>query len=139
MGPSLKTVTKESHLSKERVLKVLSCKHASASTAIQQAFDVYPLVIVVKLFTKKPTEQHSPAFGLKDHIVNIIDTLRSTGVLILSLPIKKALIEHLATVPEIFTIGMNKRNILKGFIKNDMLDKKLNTFLTSLNYYAPAR
>ena len=54
----------------------------------------------------------------------MIDKLQSAGEVILSLPVKKALIDHLATAPEIFTIGINKRNIFKVFIENCMIDEK---------------
>ena len=93
-GPGLKAVTKESQLAKEYLLKVVACKHASVTTAVQQACDVSPAFKVVKSFAKKTTEKVSPAFGLKGRIISMMDDLYKSGEVILTLPIRMALIDH---------------------------------------------
>ena len=89
VDPGLKAMTKESQLAKEYLLKVVACKHASSTTAVQQACDISPAFKVVNSFTKKILEKVSPAFGLKGSIILMIDNLFKLGEVILKLPIKR--------------------------------------------------
>ena len=53
----LKLITTEDVLNVEKNLKIVSCKHSAARTAVEQAADVGPMFKVVKKCVKKCTIQ----------------------------------------------------------------------------------
>ena len=112
----------------EEALKVISCKHAGSTTAVQQACDVCPAFKVIKTFCKNTTAQARPNIGYKGLVVDIIRGLHTTGQLNLDLPIRKALIDHIVTAPDVFTTAMREKNLMKGFIENGMIDKNTLTY-----------
>ena len=123
-GPGLKAQTNEPQLNKDEVLKVIANKHSSTTAATQQATDVCPCFKIVKAFCKNTTAEHLPAFGYKSRVIEEIEKLISAVLLTIQLPIKKALVDHLVTAPEIFTRGMCRKKIIKGFVENGMIDSK---------------
>ena len=87
-----------------------------------------PAFKVIKTFCKNTTAQARPNIGYKGLVVDTIRGLHTTRQLNLDLPIRKALIDHIVTAPDVFTTAMREKNLMKGFIENGMIDKNTLTY-----------
>ena len=104
-------------------LKLINCKHAGSCTATTQACDVSPSFKCIKAFNKTTTFQHLPEVSLKGNFVSMLNEKQRSGELILKLTHKKALIDHVSSIPDIFTTAMQYKNMKKGFQENEMCNK----------------
>ena len=113
----------------EDEVKILACKHASSTSAIQQMADVGRQFAIFKSCNKTMTSTNLPSgFGLKGQIEYELDALNAKGILMLKLPARKAIIDHVVTCPNIYAISMQPKTTKKGFIENGMLDEKTDTY-----------
>ena len=84
---------------------------------------------VIKVANKTTTSINLPTgFGLKGFLEDIFDTYKASGKLKLTLPARKAIIDHLVTCPEIYGKGMQPKTTTKGFIVNGMIDDITHTY-----------
>ena len=60
---------------------------------------------------------------MKGYIEDQFNILTVKGVLILKLPARKAILDHIVSCPEIFGKLMSPKTTKNGFIKNGMIDK----------------
>ena len=65
-GPSLKSIIEENQMKIDGELKIMSCKHASSSSAIQAMADIGRQFAIIKSESKKITAINIPSgYGLK--------------------------------------------------------------------------
>ena len=108
----------------ENALKVLACKHASSTSSTTQMADVGRQFAVVKVESKTTTAVNLPSgYGLKGQLEDELDRLKAAGVLMLKLPARKAIVDHVTSCPEIYGTSMKNKTTKKGFIVNGMLDE----------------
>ena len=113
----------------EEGLKLLAAKHASSTSAIQQAADIWRQFAIVKAETKTDTAIHLPnGFGLKGLFEDELDRLKASGILILKLPARKAILDHVISCPNIFGKAMHPKTTRKGFVENGMINNKAYTY-----------
>ena len=116
-------------MSKEDVLKVLACKHASSTSSIVQSADIGRQFAIIKTLTKTVTSVNLPhGFGMKGFLEDLFDTYNASSMLMLKLPARKAIIDHCVSCPEIFSKAMSPKTTKKGFIVNGMIDDKTHTY-----------
>ena len=107
-GPSLKAVIDNNQMKKEETLKVSANKHASSTSTITQSADIGRQFALVKTGTKTTTSINLPrGFGIKGLLEETFDTLAAKGELILKLPARKAILDHIVSCPEIFGKAMS--------------------------------
>ena len=110
-------------------LKIMSCKHASSSSAIQAMADIGRQFAVIKSESKKITAINIPSgYGLKGGFEYQLDRLQASGILKLKLPARKALVDHIVSCPEILGKGMLPKTTKKGFVKNGIVDETTHTY-----------
>ena len=123
-GPSLKSVVDNDQMKREESMKVSANKHASSSSTIAQSADIGRQFAITKSENKTTTSVNIPrGFGLKGIIEEEFNTLAAKGVLILKLPARKAILDHIVSCPEIFGKSMSPKTTKKGFVKNGMIDE----------------
>ena len=128
-GPSLKAIIDKTQMSKEEALKVLACKHASSTSSIVQSADIGRQFAIVKALSKTTSSVNLPhGFGMKGFLEDVFDDHKARGVLILKLPARKAIIDHIVSCPRIFGRAMSPKTTKKGFIVNGMIDDKTETY-----------
>ena len=110
-------------MAKDTELKVIACKHASSTSAVQQMADIGRQFAIFKAACKTTTAINVPSgFGLKGEIEYELDCLSASGKLILKLPEKKAIIDHIVSCPEIYGKAMQPKTTKKSFVINRMMD-----------------
>ena len=114
---------------KEFGLLVLACKHASSTSTIVQAADIGRQFAVVKTDSKSTTAINLPhGFGMKGFLEDMFDIKKARGELVIKLPARKAIIDHIVSCPEIFGKAMLPKTTKKGFVVNGMLDEQIHTY-----------
>ena len=99
----MKAITKESQMRKEEEIKLLACKHASSTSGITQPADAGRQFAIVKCISKTTTAVDLPSgFGLKGEIEEIFDEYKAKGILVLKLPARKAILDHIVSCSEFF-------------------------------------
>jgi hypothetical protein len=110
-------------------LKVMSCKHASSTSAIQQMADIGRQFAIFKALCKTVTNINLPSgFGLKGEIEYYIDSYQASGELMLKLPARKATIDHICSCPEIYGKAIQPKTTKKSFVVNGMMDENTHTY-----------
>ena len=116
-------------MKKDTELKVIACKHASSTSAVQQMADIGRQFAIFKAACKTTTAINVPSgFGLKGEIEYELDCLQASGKLILKLPSKKAIIDHIVSCPEIYGKAMQPKTTRKSFVINRMMDEITHTY-----------
>ena len=111
-------------------LKVMACKHASSKSCIQKMADIGRQFAVIKSESKKVTAINIPSgYRLTGKLEYEIDCLYASGTLILNLPARKAIIEHIVSFPEIYDKTMQPKTTKKGYVENGMEDEEMHTYL----------
>ena len=91
--------------------------------------DVGRQFAIMKSLNKTMSSTHLPSgFGLKGQIEFELDRLNAQGVLMLKLPARKAIIDHVVTCADIYGKAMHPKTTQKRFIKNGMLDEITLTY-----------
>ena len=81
-------------------LKVVSCKHASSTSAIQQMADIRRQFAILKAACKTTTCINLlSGYGQKGKVEYNLDTLHASGQLVLKWPAKRARIDHICSCP----------------------------------------
>ena len=102
-------------------LKVMACKHASSTSCIQQMADIGCPFAVMKSESKKVTGINIPSgYGLKGQLECEIDCLYASGTLMLKLPARKAMIDHIVSCHEIYGKAIQPKTTKKGYVENGM-------------------
>ena len=110
-------------------LKIMACKHASITSAIQQMADIGRQFAIIKSESKTVTAINIPSgYGLKGNLEYKLDLLYASGELMLKLPARKAIIDHIVSCPEIYGKAMQPKTTKKGFVENGMEDDKTHTY-----------
>ena len=125
----LKLITTEDILNKEKDLKIVSCKHSAARTAVEQAADVGPMFKVVKGCVKKmhsSDSENSPIFFRISTLLNDLEDMtdRSNGrVVVLPKHKKDAITVGLSKLPIAMASAFTTANIQSAFRDNGMIDE----------------
>ena len=110
-------------------MKVIACKHASSTSSITQSADIGRQFAIAKSLSKTTTSVNLPSgFGLKGEMEDVFDDYKARGILMLKLPARKAIIDHIVSCSEIFGKSMSPKTTRKGFIENGMIDENTNTY-----------
>ena len=84
---------------------------------------------IFKAACKTTTAINVPSgFGLKGEIEYELDCLSASGKLILKLPAKKAIIDHIVSCPEFYGKAMQPKTTKKSFVMNVMMDENTHTY-----------
>ena len=114
---------------KEEQLKVLALKHASSTSSITQSADIGRQFAIIKQTSKKATSVNLPSgFGLKGTLEDKLIRLQANKTLLLKTPMRKAIIDHITSCPEIFGNAMQPKITKKGFFENGMIDTNVETY-----------
>jgi hypothetical protein len=125
----LKLITTEDILKKEKELKIVSCKHSAARTAVEQAADVGPMFKVVKSCVKKmhtSDSENSPIFFRISTLLNDLeDTTDASNGRVVLLPKHKkdAITVGLSKLPIAMASAFTSSNIQSAFRDNGMIDE----------------
>ena len=110
-------------------LKVMACKPASSTSCIKKIADIGRQFEVMKSESKKTTAINIPSgYVLKGQQEYEIDCLYASGTLMLKLPARKAMIDHIVSCPEIYGKAMNPKSTNKGYVENGMEDEETHTY-----------
>ena len=110
-------------------LKVMACIHASSTSSIQQMADICRSFAIMKSESKKITAINVPSgYGLKGEIEYKLDQLQASGVLMLKLSARKAIIDHIASCPEVYGKALQTKTTKKGFVENGIEDEYTHTY-----------
>ena len=124
----LKLITTEEVMIKEKDLKIVSCKHSPARTAVEQAADVGPMHKMVKSSIKKMTcieSENSPVyFRISNILKELEDTSDATNKRNVILPLhkKNAILIGLSKLPIAMASAFTSHNIQSAFKDNGQLD-----------------
>ena len=109
--------------------KLLRLLHASSTLSITQSVDIGRKFSTVKYITKSTIYVNLPnGFDLKGFIKNILNNYKSRCILLLKLPARKAILDHIVSCPDIFGKAMSPKTTRKGFIENGMIDEYTETY-----------
>ena len=116
-------------ISKEAQLKILALKHASSTSSITQSADIGRQFAIVKSSSKKTTSVNLPSgFGVKGLLEDELTRHQASKKLNLKTPMRKVIIDHTISCPEIFGNAMQPKITKRGFIENGMIDDKVETY-----------
>ena len=124
----LKLTTTETVMKTEKKLKIVTCKHSAARTAVEQAADVGPMFKMVKSAVKKmPTAnyENSPLFFRLTKIINDLEKSSNPedrDIVCLPTHKKNALIVGLSKLPVAMTSSFTSPIIQSAFRDNGQLD-----------------
>ena len=105
--PSLESIVHEEQMKIDANLKLMACKHTSSTSCIQKMADIGCQFAVMKSEIKKVTAINiSSGYRLKGQLEYEINCLYVIGNLMLKLPSRKAMIEHIVSCPEIYVKAM---------------------------------
>ena len=122
-GPSLKAATDKDVMARDEELKIITAKHAGSTTATTQAMDVGAQFKNIKQHNKTTSSTDLPDnVGLKGRFNQKLDLLTKNGILNLPLKVRKPLIDHVGSAPEIMTRSTSKKFLKKSFVENGMAD-----------------
>ena len=124
-GPSqLSLLINEKTLQNNDERMIVSCKHAAASTAVQQAADVSPIFRSIRTISDKMTSIDMPNRAYKQNVHKIFKDAQKNGLINLKPTAENAFIDHIVSCPDIFSRSINNKAILQGFLSNGMIDRK---------------
>ena len=84
---------------------------------------------VMKSESKKFTAINIPSgYRLKGQLEYEIDCLYASGTLMLKLPARKAMIDHIVSCPEIYGKAMQPTTKKKGYVENGMEHEETHTY-----------
>ena len=107
----------------------MACKHASSMYRIQQMADIGSQFAVMKSESKKVTAINIPSgYGLKGQLGYEIDCLYASGTLMLKLPARKAIIDHIVSCPEIYGKAIQPKTTKKGYVENGMEYEEMHIY-----------
>ena len=112
-GPALKAIINEKQQAVDADFRMVTCKHSSSATATPQACDVGSQFRTIKTLIKSTTEENLPNVAVKGLFVQELDEAKKIGILDLNLKDRKALIDHVATMGDILTGVMTKKQLRK--------------------------
>ena len=125
----LKLTTTEKVLKVEKNLKIITCKHSPARTAVEQASDVGPMFLLMKgTMRKMPCETVSNT-PLYTRINNKLSTLEDQSdpenqdIVILPTHKKNAILEGLSKLPAAMATSYTSSNIKSAFRDNGQIDE----------------
>lgn len=67
-------------------------------------------------------------FGLKSYLQDTFDNIKAISIIILKLPARKAITNHIVSCPEIFAKVTCPKTTKRRFIENGMIDKKIHMY-----------
>ena len=126
----LNMTTQESVLDTEKKLKITSCKHSAARTAVEQAADVGPMFKVMKSVIKSmPTESVtiSPIFYRVTKALEKLEnptSMDTTKIVKLSAHKRKAIIAGISKLPIAMSVAFKQGYIQSAFRENGQIDKE---------------
>ena len=96
----------------------------------RQSADIGRQFAIVKALSKTTSSVNLPhGFGMKGFLEDVFDDHKARGVLVLKLPARKAIIDHIVSCPDIFGRPMSPKPTKKIFIVNGIIDDKKETYL----------
>ena len=115
--PSQKEIIRDDQMENDTELNVMSCKHASSTSAIQQMADIGRQFAISKSLCKILTSIYLPRlYELKGEVECYLDCLQASGQLILKLPARKDIIDHIYSFPEIYEKVMQPKTTKKSLL-----------------------
>ena len=125
----LKLITTEDVMKTEKELKIVSCKHSAARTAVEQAADVGPMFKVVKSCVKKmhnTDSENSPIFFRISALLNDLEDMSDPSnrrIVLLPKHKKVAITVGLSKLPTAMASAFTTTNIQSAFRDNGMIDQ----------------
>lgn len=125
----MKAIIKKEQLAKEKVLKVLACKHVCSTSLITRYVDIGKKFTNIKSCNKTTTDVNLPhCFGLEDYLGDIFGFKKASGELVLKFPAHKAIIDHCVCCPEKFDEAMTPKITKRRLVENCMVDVKTHLY-----------
>ena len=123
-GPSqLSLIIDEETQNLDEVLNIVTCKHAAATTAVQQAADISPIFKIIRKLSDYSSHNITRAsYGYEKIVHEIFQKTKSYGSLNLKANVESALIDHIICCPEIYSRSINYSTVTEGFKGNGMID-----------------
>ena len=121
----MKDLTEEDRLRLEKELKIDSCKHSAARTAVEQAADTSPVFKTMKKFVQEMNSPNSASNRVYHFIDNALTLLElSFGSQVVKLPShkRKAILITTSKLPSATGRSHTTSNVRKGFMMNGQID-----------------
>ena len=124
----LKAITNEQQQIRDKINKIITCKHSASRTSVEQACDCCPVFRSLKAISKSITKENAPHIGLKRVVSTEFKKLDSEGVLNLNVKKRSAMVDFLACYPDIIMKSASHKAVSSGFADNGMIDEQTSSY-----------
>ena len=121
----IKDLTEEERLRLEKDLKIDSCKHSAARTAVEQAADTSPVFKTMKKIVREmnsPNSASNRVYHFIDNALTLLELSFSTQVVKLPSHKHKAILTTRSKLPSAMGHSHTTSYVRKGFMMNGKLD-----------------